>query len=291
MLLNKFSNTENVNMSYLSRIQRKLRRVINSRLGDNSFDNRTVQKLLGFTKTGLRVVDNIQGLQMEYDYSSFIGNRLFFYGFFEEDEISFVFNKLSDKSAPVIFDIGSNIGLHTVRWSKVSSKAKVFAFEPSPETRDILERNISRNSLTERVVVVPQAVSDKSGHETFFCCDDDAYSSLKDTKRKKVINSLQVQTTTVDKFVETHLLEKISLIKIDVEGFEREVIAGAVNTLKDLKPDLFVEIYSGSNSNPDPEATVRLICSFGYKAYVLVNGGLMPFEKHSDSNYNYYFSC
>jgi hypothetical protein len=74
-----------------------------------------------------------------------------------------------------------------------------------------LERNISRNSLTGSVVVVPQAVSEKSGYETFFCCDDNAYSSLKDTQRKKVISSLQVPVTTIDEFVELTLSIKFPL--------------------------------------------------------------------------------
>ncbi len=278
-------------MNYLFNLNRRIRRHLKSLAWDNLFNYKLVQILLGFTKNGLIIVDNLQNIKIEYSCSSVIGNELFFSGFFEENEIIFFTNKLAIDDEPVILDVGANIGLHTIKWLKSIPKATAFAFEPSPETRDFLERNISRNSLTGSVVVVPQAVSEKSGYETFFCCDDNAYSSLKDTQRKKVISSLQVPVTTIDEFVEAHSLYKISLIKIDVEGFEREVILGAINTLKTLKPDLFVEIYGGRNSNSDPEGTVRLICSLGYQAYVLINGVLRQFENHSDSNYNYYFSC
>jgi len=257
-------------MNYLFNLNRRIRRHLKSLAWDNLFNYKLVQILLGFTKNGLIIVDNLQNIKIEYSCSSVIGNELFFSGFFEENEIIFFTNKLAIDDEPVILDVGANIGLHTIKWLKSIPKATAFAFEPSPETRDFFE---------------------KSGYETFFCCDDNAYSSLKDTQRKKVISSLQVPVTTIDEFVEAYSLYKISLIKIDVEGFEREVILGAINTLKTLKPDLFVEIYGGRNSNSDPEGTVRLICSLGYQAYVLINGVLRQFENHSDFNYNYYFSC
>lgn len=113
---------------------------------------------------------------------------------------------------------------------------------------------------------------------------------LKILSVKKITSSLEVSVTTIDEFVRNNSLDKISLIKVDVEGFETEVISGAMDTLKNLKPDLFIEIYSGSNSNPDPEFTIHELCALGYKAFVLIDGKTVPFISHSDSYYNYYFT-
>ena len=68
------------------------------------------------------------------------------------------------------------------------------------------------------------------------------------------------------------------------------MILGAVNTLRSLGPDLFVEIYAGTDSNPAPERTVKLILDLGYKAFVLKSGQPVPYERHDDAFYNYYFT-
>jgi len=246
--------------------------------------------LLGFEKKGEIVTDYLNEIELEYDYLSDIGSQIYFEGTFEDDEIDFFQKILVSDHKPIIFDVGANIGIHTIKWLKQNPKAISYAFEPSSETRAMLERNIARNHLTERVKILKQAVSDREGVADFFECEDNAFSSLKDTQRKQAIRSISVPVTTIDQFVETNHITKISLLKIDVEGFETEVIAGALETLKHLKPDLFVEIYGGSNSNPDPEATISLICDQGYQSFVLVDGNIIPYQKHSDSHYNYYFT-
>jgi len=68
------------------------------------------------------------------------------------------------------------------------------------------------------------------------------------------------------------------------------VIAGGRRTLQALRPDLFVEIYGGAGSNPDPERTVAAVCALGYRAFVLVDGEPVPYVRHSDDRYNYFFT-
>ena len=61
-------------------------------------------------------------------------------------------------------------------------------------------------------------------------------------------------------------------------------------TLTAMQPDLFVEIYQGRNSNPDPIRTIDLLLGVGYRAWVVVDGSLQPYSRHKDDYYNYYFS-
>jgi FkbM family methyltransferase len=167
---------------------------------------------------------------------------------------------------------------------------KIYAFEPSVTTSNILKKNIEMNRLDGRIFHIQNAVSDTIGMATFNECEDDAYSSLKDTKRKKVLSKIEVPVTTVDVFVNDRKIPAISLIKIDVEGMEHEVLHGAEKTLNLYSPDVFVEIYGGSSSNPDPELTVRYMLSLGYKAFVSDGKCFIPFEVHSDERFNYYFT-
>ncbi len=274
-----------------SYLQKKVRRFLKYNLGESSFNKITFfQKILGFSKDGSKVIDNLSKLKIEYNFHSTIGNILFDYGYFEEDEIQFFIKKLSGDSEIFILDVGANIGLHSIKWAQALQNVKIFAFEPAIETQRVLERNIARNFLDNKVFIVPKAVSDKPGYAKFFCTEDDAYNSLKNTERKTIFNTIEVPITTIDEFIKTRKINKVSLIKIDVEGFETEVISGATNTLERFKPELFVEIYGGSNSNLNPEETIRLVCSLGYQAFVLRDGVAIPFQEHSDFYYNYYFT-
>jgi len=242
-----------------------------------------------FMKT--TVTKNIDNLVIEYVKNTVIGYSLASTDNFEEQEIKFFLEHSLDHQFPVVLDVGANIGWHSIRWASQCKDAIVYAFEPSPSTIQILRKNVHKNRLEERVFVVEKAVSDIEGKSNFFECSDNAFSSLKNTKRMAIDNVISVPITTIDNFVQEFKLKNISLIKIDVEGYETEVIKGALKCLNDLKPDLFVEIYGGKFSNKDPQETIRLIQSLGYTAFVLDDGIAKAYVSHSDKFYNYYFTC
>jgi len=236
------------------------------------------------------VIDSVGDQIIEYDYASDIGQCLFFHGAFEQQEIEFFARLIARDAAPVVLDIGANIGVHSLAWANANRNATIYAFEPSQSARKLLHRNVEASSCRNQVVIVPRAISNEIGHARFFQCDDNAFSSLKDTKRKRVVRVEEVDVTTVDSFVAEHEISELSLVKIDAEGAETEVILGAINTLRSLGPDLFVEIYGGTDSNPAPERTIKLISDLGYNAFVLKSGQPVPYERHDDAFYNYYFT-
>lgn len=230
-----------------------------------------------------------QEINFTYSIQSDIGYSLYLYKKFEQEEIDFVLKKLEQIKSPVIFDIGANIGLHSIMWAKKSG-CKIFAFEPSRSTSKLLSENILLHQLENNISISSLAFSDKKGTADFFQSVDDGYSSLKDTHRKEIISKYQVEVTTIDDFVDKLGITKIDMIKIDVEGLEREVLSGGFKTFEKFSPDLFVEVYGGTNSNTNPELTVRMMIEKGYKAYVFKQGNLELFASHSDEFYNYYFT-
>ena len=271
------------------RPRRWLRRRVWSRFGASVIGRPLMPSLLGFQKVGSGVVDGLGDLRLAYDPRSDIGQTLFVSGTFEEFEIRFFEQILSGIERPTVFDIGANLGLHCLRWARSSIGASIYAFEPSPRTLRTLRRNIQMNRLEQRVEVIPVALSDHSGTSAFFHCEDDAYSSLRDTHRRRVVESIEVEVTTVDTFVKARGLPSLNLMKIDVEGLEREVLQGSSRTLELLRPHLFVEVFGGTHSNPDPEGTIEFVRTFGYEAFVLKNGVPEKYVRHSDQFYNYYF--
>lgn len=229
-------------------------------------------------------------LNMSYELKSDIGDSLYLRGTFEKEELLLLKNLTKSIKNPIIFDIGANIGLHSIVMAESNPTSKIYSFEPSSSTRKILEYNIQNKHLANQVKILPFAVSDSIGKAHFFQTDDNAYSSLKDTQRKEVISKIEVELITIDEFMIREKLQKIDLIKIDVEGFDTEVIKGGLKTFQEFKPDIFIEIYKGINSNPNPLETINLLLNIGYKAFLIVDGKLTPFIEHSDIQYNYYFS-
>ena len=253
------------------------------------FEEKRIQWLLGFRKNGEAIIDVLpSGLKLEYQFHSAIGQQLFYRGRFEDGEIGFFSELLGQQTQPIILDVGANIGVHALSWAKTIPGSFVYAVEPDPRAVAILQRNVRLNRL-KNVAVLKSAVSDHSGQAEFYCCNDDAFSSLKDTGRRPVVSKSLVPVTTIDEIVRSTQIGKLDLIKIDVEGLEREVIAGATATLTGMRSALFVEIYGGAQSNPDPSGTVRLINELGFEAFVFVAGRLVPYEQHNDDFYNYYF--
>jgi FkbM family methyltransferase len=259
------------------------------RFGQRVFDLKPIQWWLGFRKAGPNVLAPLSsGLRLHYDFRSAIGQQLFYKGEFEKHEVHFFVELLRGRNAPIILDVGANIGVHALSWARALPGSTVYAVEPAPATADVLEANLGLN-VTKNVVLLRTAVSDESGEATFYCCEDDAFSSLKDTKRRVVKAQLKVPVTTIDEIVRSIGVTRMDLIKIDVEGYESQVIKGAKETLTRFRPELFVEIYGGTGSNPDPSGTVELVRAMGFEPFVLVDGKPIPYQRHSDDFYNYYF--
>ena len=276
-------------MAILQALRQRARRRLLSSGGLSALDWLPVQLMLGFAKGDTGVLDRLGNVTLEYDPRSVIGRQLFVSGAFEDREIRFFQKLLSTIDQPVVLDVGANLGVHALSWAKSHAGSRIFAFEPSRQTLAFLRRNVEQNGLSGQVEVIEQALSDTCGIAEFFHCEDDAYSSLRDTRRKRVVDKYRVKLNTIDQFVQSKELARVDLIKIDVEGLEREVLVGGERVLKDLRPHLFVEIYGGTDSNPDPGGTIEFVRSRGFDAFVLNNGVPEPYIAHSDAFFNYYF--
>jgi FkbM family methyltransferase len=229
-------------------------------------------------------------LNLIYNPKSDIGRNLFLKGKFEADEIAYSTKLIQSYDPGTILDIGANIGLHVISWAKAVGKHKYYAFEPTRKVNSILKANIKSNNLEGGIITIEKAVSNKVGTASFYETIDDAYNSLKDTKRKNIDKIYEVKLETIDSFIENNKILDLRFIKIDTEGFEDEVIQGAIRTIEIYKPDFFIEIYGGTDSNKNPEKTIQRMIDFGYNVYVYNDKLLKPYENHEDKFYNYFFS-
>lgn len=131
------------------------------------------------------------------------------------------------KSSDIVFDIGANRGLYTKKFLEIVQDGRVYAFEPVPACNQVIKELCKEY---DNLYLLPIALGSKSGMFPMSIGEDtlNATSTLKSFKSE---NDILVVVDTLDNVV---LKEKIvpDVLKIDVEGFELEVILGMEKTLK-----------------------------------------------------------
>jgi FkbM family methyltransferase len=129
----------------------------------------------------------------------------------------------------------------------VGRAGRVVAFEPHPANVRALRRNVEANRL-ENVLVVPKAVSSRDGA-----------AQLEGRNRATAAlgeDGIDVETLTLDGFCDAHPELEPDLVKIDVEGHELDVLAGAEVVLRRARPALVVELHGSLDEVT--RATARL---------------------------------
>lgn len=125
------------------------------------------------------------------------------------------------KEGMTVCDVGANIGIITLLASRlVGPKGRVISFEPVPANAEILRGNIQRNDYGN-LVLVEKAVASKPGRAEIHLSDFSGCHSLLPDPGRGTGRSLIIETVRLDSLPE---LQKIDLLKIDVEGLEIEVL-------------------------------------------------------------------
>lgn len=144
-----------------------------------------------------------------------------------------------------ILDIGANIGLHSIALSKIiSSNCTVHAFEMQEQMYEILKKN----SANENITTYHMGISDKSSYGTYETHLNEGNPGGIGMNSEQDENGDSVRLESIDNL---SFENRISLMKIDVEGMELQVLEGAKNTIKKNKPKIICEIAGGcQRENP-----------------------------------------
>lgn len=173
------------------------------------------------------------------------------------------------KSNTTVIDIGAQAGNMSVAYSLFADK--VFSFEPNPATFEVLEKN---SKLNPNIHPFNYAVSDEEGPLTFHYSDYGFCNGGFATRTKHGIGvtghqiPIDVWAINLEKFIQENNIEvgDISLIKIDAEGHDKDILKTLTNIIKTHKPVLITEIYNGLNPSEITDL-LDTIHSLGYKAY------------------------
>lgn len=176
--------------------------------------------------------------------SDILQSGIFFKEDFHEVEFLSIVKDKYLKAGMVILDIGANIGNHSVYFSKIGKAKKIYAFEPIKSTYDMLCKNIEINDLKDIVYPNNCAVGEGTGKakvESYNPLNIGAtHLSLAEESNASGTDIGGIQIISIDDF---SIRDQVDFIKIDVEGFEVNVIKGMKQLLKKDKPILWIEIF------------------------------------------------
>jgi len=168
----------------------------------------------------------------------------------------------------VVYDIGAFHGLLTLLFSRRA--AKVVSFEPNGKNRQRLEDNLRLNDI-HNVTVRGVALAAQSG-QAHMLWDAAAPGGARVVAGERPGESISLRT--LDEEV-TAGLPKPDFIKIDVEGFEQQVLEGGRETLMGHHPGLFIEIHGNTmnEKRANVERVVELLLGYGYERIMHIETG------------------
>lgn len=147
--------------------------------------------------------------------------------FFEIEILDFI--KRHFPNHRIILDIGANIGNHTLYFSRFLKHTYIYAFEPVPENFEVLEKNcaglpdifLSTVALSDKAETIPMSANTRNMGMSSY----------------DINGKIQATAYPLDMYE----FEDVSLIKIDVENYEPQVLAGAAKTIQRNKPLILIE--------------------------------------------------
>ncbi len=180
-------------------------------------------------------------------------------GLIEFEDMCFCFHILRSKD--LFLDIGANIGSYTIIAGKVVG-AKVIGFEPIPETYRALLNQVALNTIESNVTAHNKGVSNKPG-EIYFTSDLGAMNHAIAESDKDQDGGVKVDTVALDDVID---IDRKTVLKIDVEGFELNVLQGAKSVLSNGQIlAIIIEINGNGQAFGVSDSQIHeFLTNFGY---------------------------
>jgi len=189
-------------------------------------------------------------------------------GLGEQPLIQFLIQELKDNS--VFYDVGASYGFYSLLAAEIVTKGTVHSFEPNEEVFRYLEQNLPAPNVVKNKL----ALSAVNGQITFYDALKTNDSAISTAMRSVAEQDLQryrqvrVMGASLDRYVAASNRPP-TIMKIDVEGGELDVIEGGQSTLKRYRPVICMEVWAAANGRQFSMPAVRRLCSLGYGCYAI----------------------
>ena len=240
-----------------------------------------LRKALGLSN---EIMVNRRGVKWRLDLEEGIDFSIYLLGAFEWMTL-LAYRRLI-RPDDVVLDIGANLGAHTLHLARcVGPGGKVVAFEPTAFAFHKLVINVGLNPtlsqriLTEQIMLVekPGAVLVPRIHSSW------PLASQRDLHQKhcgRLMATDGAYATSLDEYLERTAIERIRLVKMDVDGYECLVLRGGMTTLKRERPLIIMELapYALAEAGHSLEELLDILRTLGYTLTALRSGQPLPTE-------------
>ena len=177
------------------------------------------------------------------------------------------------KADTVFLDVGAYLGQYALLAAQVALSGRVYAFEPNPHSFQRLAQNRQRHQFN-RLQLVPMAVGSQAGQLSFYLADEPFQSSTIAT-HAAYSQTITVPAVCLDDFCQQQGLERVDLLKIDVEEAEDGVIEGAMGMLEQFRPGIIIEI-GGQAIRAGQSNALSQLQTLGYHFWEMRSGRITP---------------
>ncbi len=215
-------------------------------------------------------------------------------GYYEKEETDMVMKLINMlDNAPVILDVGANLGWYGINIKKQLPQSTVYFFEPVPDTVKRLKRNIELNEL-DKCYVFNEGLFDRDTEMMFYYdVTESGASSMADLREKETTKHMPVKMGKMDDFISREKVSKIDFIKCDVEGSELFVYKGGKEAIEKYKPIVFSEMLRkwAAKFSYHPNDIIDFFGEMGYGCFIIDNGCLKTFDRVTEETIetNYFF--
>lgn len=245
------------------------------------------RKIASRRKSGLQInAELFTGQQMSVYLPEIVSGSIYTYGFFDECVTTMMLECVNQ--GDTVLDVGAHFGFFSLLASKLcGDDGRVICFEPTPSTYRNLVLNTSdfSNIVAHNIAIGRnEGTAEINDFGIEYCAWNYMGSSEKETQSEKnVASTHEVLVQNLDHIVQEHKLAP-TLIKIDTENYEEEVLLGALQTIETYKPAIILETMSDY-----AERAGKTLIGMGYTPFIS-NGKKVQTSNMSWNDLNWKYS-
>ena len=250
------------------------------------------------------ILEKKNGLRVFFDFSQTICRAeadLIMGRDAEKEDMDYVIRYLQEHDGSVMLDIGANVGLFSLEICQTEKDLTCHVFEPIPRTFEMLKKTAELNGADPSWYHVYNiGMSDETGTVDFYLpaaseaaslqpVNDEFYLRESDENGeytgKNSMQRVECLVDTVDHFVNENHINRISFVKIDVEGNEKAVLTGAQETLKKYRPLVYCELLRkhAKRFGYHPNDVIALMKALGYECRTIIGKEMTDVKEISEN--------